>query len=455
MYNNNQPNINIPEQPPINSIPPSPKNKIIIAIIIFAVVAVAISLLAYKKQSPVSTNLINQPSVENKIYSVKEINDLFQDNSEILKIKPVQLKAYVVDGVRGIGCHDYSILTDYDYVEIFKNRYDSKLTAAQQKEAQELAKQAPVIYTGMTLSMPKEIFPTQAGIYEGHFYDSELQKMCDDGEKRFVIEKKIQELTGKSVDNQDFKVWNDRTGYVKGAVIDHVSGCEVDGACKLIVQAGDEKVALVYAEGDIQCLNTQAASWVNWGKNVNKGTVVKAYGAYKKLGNEQRLTFCDSKDYFILGADDPVPVGAYTEKFFDEVEKRKAQVTTYNSPSQSAEDVWKVYKNSEYNFEFSYPQNWIFKDLIANPNQSNDSYDIAVGYTSPGQNAVRGITYCEAYNNQTPRCEVYKGFIIDWEYGGAMINDAVGGTVGISLKKTDVESKDIFRKILSTFKFIK
>jgi len=44
------------------------------------------------------------------------------------------------------------------------------------------------------LSMPKEIFPTQAGVYEGHFYDSEMKK-CDDGEKRFVIEKKIQELT--------------------------------------------------------------------------------------------------------------------------------------------------------------------------------------------------------------------------------------------------------------------
>jgi hypothetical protein len=96
--------------------------------------------------------------------------------------------------VRGTGCHDYTILTDYDYVEIFKNRYDSKLTTTQQKEAQELAKQAPVIYSGMMLSVPKEIFPTQAGVYEGHFYDSEMKK-CDNGEKRFVIEKKIQELT--------------------------------------------------------------------------------------------------------------------------------------------------------------------------------------------------------------------------------------------------------------------
>ena len=122
-----------------------------------------------------------------------------------------------------------------------------------------------------------------------------------------------------------FKTWDDGTGYVKGEVIDHVSGCEVDGACKLIVQTGNQKVALVYTEGDMQCLNTQAASWVNWGKNVNKGTVVKAYGSYKKLGSEQRLTFCDSKDYFILGENDPVPVGAYTEKFFDEVVERMGE----------------------------------------------------------------------------------------------------------------------------------
>lgn len=196
MDNNNQPNIKIPEQPPINSIPPTPKklSKIIIAIIVLAIVVVAVGLLAYKKQSPVSTNLIKQPLIENKIYSVKEINDLFQTSPESFKNKTVQLKAYRVDNVGGTGCHDYTILTDHDYVEIFKNRYDSKLTAAQQKEAQELAKQAPVIYSGMMLSMPKEIFPTQAGIYEGHFYDSELQKMCDDGEKRFVIEKKIEEL---------------------------------------------------------------------------------------------------------------------------------------------------------------------------------------------------------------------------------------------------------------------
>lgn len=129
-----------------------------------------------------------------------------------------------------------------------------------------------------------------------------------------------------------------------------------------------------------------------------------------------------------------------------------------SSTAQNTEpDVWKIYRNEGYNFEFSYPQSWVLKDLMApaNSNPVIDSYDIAVGYTSPEQNAVRGITYCEAYSGQSPRCEIYKGFIIDWEYGGASINDTVGGTVGISLKKSGTESKDIFRKILSTFKFIK
>ncbi len=121
----------------------------------------------------------------------------------------------------------------------------------------------------------------------------------------------------------NFKVWEDGTAYVKGEVVDHKSGCERDGTCELIVQTPNEKVSLIYAEGDTECPNVQAAAWVQWGKNVTKGTVVKAFGAYKKSGSEHQITFCASKDYFILGENDPVPVGAYTEKFFDEVQNRR------------------------------------------------------------------------------------------------------------------------------------
>ncbi|KKS43264.1 MAG: hypothetical protein UV05_C0032G0003 [candidate division CPR1 bacterium GW2011_GWA2_42_17] len=179
--------------------PISPESKKlaykIIAIIVLIIIAIFINFLVLKKPSTVSTNLVDSPSVENKIYSVKMINDLFQISPESLKDKSIQLKAYVVDGARGVGCHDYSILTDYEYVTFFQNRYDSKLSITQQKEAQELAKKAPVIYTGVTLSVPEEIFLVQAEIYKGHFYDLEMKKMCENGEKRFIIETKIQDLS--------------------------------------------------------------------------------------------------------------------------------------------------------------------------------------------------------------------------------------------------------------------
>ncbi len=131
-----------------------------------------------------------------------------------------------------------------------------------------------------------------------------------DGLKKIKVSESIANINADYL----FRIWNDGTAYVEGEVIDHVSGCQVDGVCELIVQTGNQKVALVYAEGDIECFNTQVSSWVNWGRNVNKGTVIKAYGEYKKIGSKEYLTFCGSKDYFILGADDQVPMGAYTEK---------------------------------------------------------------------------------------------------------------------------------------------
>ncbi len=104
------------------------------------------------------------------------------------------------------------------------------------------------------------------------------------------------------------KIQDDGTAYVDGKVVEQTSGCEVDGACSIIVQVDGQKVALVYAEGDVECPNTQAASWVKWGTNVKKDTVIKAYGAYTKQGDTYRLAFCDSKDYFILGENDPLPI---------------------------------------------------------------------------------------------------------------------------------------------------
>ena len=113
----------------------------------------------------------------------------------------------------------------------------------------------------------------------------------------------------------EIKTDTDGTGYVIGTVVDHISGCEVDSTCELVVQAGSELISLVYAEGERECLNSQVSSWVNWGVNVKQGTPIQAYGTYHRINDQRWLTFCDSKEYFILGANDPVPNGDYVKKF--------------------------------------------------------------------------------------------------------------------------------------------
>lgn len=96
-----------------------------------------------------------------------------------------------------------------------------------------------------------------------------------------------------------FEIKNDGTAYVEGRVIEHTAGCEVDGSCSLTVQANNQKVVLIYAQGESECKNTQAASWVKWGENIKIGSMVKAYGAYSKNGDMYWLVFCDSKDFYI------------------------------------------------------------------------------------------------------------------------------------------------------------
>ena len=288
-----------------------------------------------------------------------------------------------------------------------------------------------------------------------------------------TISNNVQNNQSQTVSNSGniFKVWDDGTAYVKGEVTDHISGCEVDGACKLIVKTDNQKIALVYAEGDFQCLNTQATSWVNWGENVNKGTVVKAYGAYKKLGSEQRLTFCDSKDYFILGANDPVPVGPYTEKFFDEVAKNKSEVYKNQFEEAQKSGRWETYKNELLGYQFSYPATWSMPQTTPDApftiqyhdfsTQNDDWYTITVGFISEVQLSTMGIDYCGAYPNDK-RCETKKiGDLvayIDWgnsDTAFTKIPRPEGGVITLTLKPNSSEAKSFFVSILNTFKFIK
>ena len=59
----------------------------------------------------------------------------------------------------------------------------------------------------------------------------------------------------------------------------------------------------------------QPATYVKWGENVNIGTTLKAYGAYEKINDMTVLSFCDSKDFFILTADDTILTTEQSKKF--------------------------------------------------------------------------------------------------------------------------------------------
>lgn len=112
------------------------------------------------------------------------------------------------------------------------------------------------------------------------------------------------------------KTWDDGTAYVKGTVIKHTTGCEIDGACSLIVNVNDQYIALVYAEGEMACKNTQVSGWVQWGESVKAGDVLQAYGAYQRNGEVQSMRFCDSKEYFLLDQSEPLPK-KFTKRILD------------------------------------------------------------------------------------------------------------------------------------------
>jgi len=269
------------------------------------------------------------------------------------------------------------------------------------------------------------------------------------------------------------KILDDGTAYVRGEVVEHISGCEVDGACKLILNVNDQKVALVYAEGDFECSNTQAASWVNWGQNVKRGTKVKAYGAYRKLGNVYELTFCNSKDHFILGENDPVPLGSYTEKFFHEVAKGKSEVQQNQFEKAQKSGKLVNYKNEALGYEFSYPATWSMPQTSPDmpfviqyhdfSNQNNNWYTITLGFISEAQLANMGIDYCGAHPNDK-RCEIRKkGNIVAYVDWGDNYNKSAftkiaspkGGIITFSLEPNSSVAKSLFIPILNTFKFIK
>ena len=129
---------------------------------------------------------------------------------------------------------------------------------------------------------------------------------------------------------------------------------------------------------------------------------------------------------------------------------------------------WKVFKNSRFTFQFSYPAEWSMLDQVDNAYgidfwsaEKNPATRI-MDFNSGINLSVVGISYCGAYP-QDKRCESLKtesgGYVtIDWDVSGtanAMFSSQ-DGTYGVSftLHKVNSETKNIFRKILSTFKFV-
>jgi len=191
------------------------KQKILlIGLGVIIIVGVLIFALKATNQNP-SSNSSNIPTInnENKVYTVKETVNLLKITPTFLKDKSIQLEAFVVDGVMGLGCEDYQILTDKEYVGAFNNRYNNKLSQEERNKAIEDSKLAPVLLTGQTLSMPEGFYPTYHAVYQGHFYDKWATKTCGaDGYKRFVIEGKVKEIV--SAEQPTYRTKTISTGLV-------------------------------------------------------------------------------------------------------------------------------------------------------------------------------------------------------------------------------------------------
>jgi len=124
---------------------------------------------------------------------------------------------------------------------------------------------------------------------------------------------------------------------------------------------------------------------------------------------------------------------------------------------------WKVFRDSRYGFQFAYPAGWSVgsyhdRNIILLKDERN--YEI-ITINSRINLALIGVSYCGAYP-EDKRCEVLKTdggcLTIDWGIDGeasAIIGyqDGIYGA-GFTLYKITSEMKEIFRKILLSFKSI-
>ena len=186
------------------------KRMFLIGLGVLLVFGLLVIVLKTTSQSS-SSNPVHLATIsnENKIYTVQEVVDILKSNRTVLKDKSIQLEAFVVDAVEGLGCQDYQIITDKEYVQTFKNRYDNKLSQEERFNAILQSKLAPVLQTGEALTVPEGFFPTYHAIYQGHFYDPKMTKNCDaDAFKKFVIERKVKEIVATKQSNYRTKTFS-------------------------------------------------------------------------------------------------------------------------------------------------------------------------------------------------------------------------------------------------------
>lgn len=143
---------------------------------------------------------------------------------------------------------------------------------------------------------------------------------------------------------------------------------------------------------------------------------------------------------------------------------------TDTPPAQTnAGGEWKIFKNNRFTFQFGFPAEWSVLDQLDNAYgvdfwSTENNMATRIMYVNSGINlSVIGISYCGAYP-QDKRCESLKTesgvyATIDWGVNGtaSAMFSSQDGTDGASftLNKVNSETKNIFRKILSTIKFIK
>lgn len=136
---------------------------------------------------------------------------------------------------------------------------------------------------------------------------------------------------------------------------------------------------------------------------------------------------------------------------------------TVNSQPQATQTVWKIYQNKTLDYEIQYPPDLSIKE---NPESnltefvSNGVTVITIGFISQDMLNAMGISYCGAYPNDKKRCEKIiingKEYIIlkDDNYEAIDIFKPAGGAFAISLKHVTDETKAIFRKMLSSVRFL-